>query len=180
MLRRFALSEVGRISSTNSAMTSRLNFVVLCALGALFSSCAPYQLPEGYTGPTASIRSTGKSVNSVKAEGYYILEVNGKFANHSPMGTARGAGMGVVIKEQTLQVPSEPLNLTLSGGNIYAADGVAMADSMIGGNHQVSGDVSFTPKPNGDYSVTGVTGKERCAVWIVDNKTGKVVSSLVE
>lgn len=160
-------------------MTPRSYYVVSCALGVLLSSCASYRLPEGYSGSTASIRSTGKRVNSVKGEGYYILEVNGKFAQHSPMATPRGAGMGISLSERTLQVPCEPLELKLSGGNIYAADGVALADSMIGGNHQVSGKVSFTPRPNGDYSVTGVTGKEQTAVWIVDNKTGKIASSKV-
>lgn len=34
--------------------------------------------------------------------------------------------------------------------------------------------------PHGDYSVTGVTGKGYTAVWIVDNKTGKIASSKVE
>jgi len=96
----------------------------------LLSSCASYQLPEGYSGSTASIRSTGKRVNSVKGEGYYILEVNGKFAQHSPMATPRGAGMGISLSERPLQVPCEPLELKLSGGSIYAADGVALADSM--------------------------------------------------
>jgi hypothetical protein len=150
------------------------------AVALLFSNCAPYKLPEGYSGPTASIRSTGKALNSVKGEGYYILEINGKFAQHSPMATPYGAGMGLMLSDRTLQVPCEPLDLKLSGGNIYAADGVALADTMIGGSHQVTGNVTFTPKPNAEYLVTGVCGKDRTAVWIVDSKTGKAVSNKVE
>lgn len=55
-----------------------------------------------------------------------------------------------------------------------------MADSIVGGNRHVSGKVSFTPKAGGEYIVTGVTGKDRTAVWIVDSKSGKVVSPVVE
>ncbi len=161
-------------------MKTQIAAIVSVVFALLSSSCAPYQLPPGYSGATAFIRSTGKSVNSVKGEGYYILAVNGKSAMHSPMATPRGGGMGLSLSERTLQVPCEPLDLKLSGGNIYAADGVAMADSMIGGNHYVTGNVNFTPKANGDYSVTGVTGKGQTAVWIVDNKTGKIVSSKAE
>lgn len=81
---------------------------------------------------------------------------------------------------KSLRVPCETLNFKLSGGNIYAAGGVAMADSIVGGNRHVSGKVSFTPKAGGEYIVTGVTGKDRTAVWIVDSKSGKVVSPVVE
>ena len=150
-------------------------------LASLCSSCVSfYELPAGHAGPTAVIRSTGKPVNSVKAEGYYIVEVNGKSARHSPMATPRGGGMGISLEQKTVQVPCESLDLKLSGGNIYAADGVAMADSMVGGNHSVSGRITFTPKANGDYTVTGTTGKDYTAVWIVDNKTGKISSNKVE
>ena len=154
--------------------------IVLVALAVLFPSCVFYELPTGYSGATASIRSTAKKINPVKGEGYHILAVNGKSAMHSPMATPYGAGMGMSLSERTLQVPCEPLDLKLSGGNIYAADGVAMADSIIGGNHSVTGNVSFTPKANGDYSVTGITGKGQTSVWIIDNKTGKIASSKVE
>lgn len=161
-------------------MKTRLILSASALLTSLISSCAPYSLPAGYSGPTATIRSTGKPVSSVKAEGYYILEVNGKAARHSPMATPQGGGMGISLSDRSLTVPCEPLDLKLSGGNIYAADGVAMADSMIGGNHYVSGNVTFTPKANGDYSVIGTTGKGNTAVWIVDNKTGKISSNKVE
>lgn len=167
-------AEFGREMKTQTAAIASVGFAML------FSSCATYELPPGYSGATASIRSTGKNVSSVKGEAYYIIAVNGKSAMHSPMATPYGGGMFLSLRERTLQVPCEPLDLKLSGGNIYAADGVAMADSIAGGNQSVTGNVKFTPKANGDYSVTGITGKGQTAVWIVDNKTGKIASGKVE
>lgn len=151
---------------------------LLCAL--LLPSCATYQLPEGYSGATANINSSNKTINSVKGEGYYVEKVDGKFTKHSPMATPNGAGVGLALNDKVLRVPCEVLTLSLRGGNIYAADGVAMADSMIGGNHSASGEVIFTPKPNAEYTVTGLTGKDYTAAWIIDRKTGKVVTSKVE
>ncbi|MBC8127235.1 MAG: hypothetical protein H8M99_08860 [Gloeobacteraceae cyanobacterium ES-bin-144] len=161
-------------------MKTHIATITSVIFALLFTSCATYELPAGYSGATVSIRSTGKKVSSVKGEGYHILAVNGKSAMHSPMATPYGGGMGLSLSECTLQVPCEPLDLKLSGGNIYAADGVAMADSMVGGNQSVTGNVKFTPKAHGDYSVTGVTGKGQTAVWIIDNKTGKIVTNKVQ
>jgi len=169
------------INQFEEVMKSPLILATSVLLASLCSSCVSfYELPAGHSGPTAVIRSSGKPVNSVKAEGYYIVSVNGKSARHSPMATPYGAGMGVSLEAKSIQVPCEPLELKLSGGNVYAADGVAMADTLVGGNHSVSGNVTFTPKPNGDYTVTGTTGKGYTGVWIVDNKTGKVASNKVE
>ena len=76
-------------------------------------------------------------------------------------------------------MPCQPLTLKLSGGSVYAADGVALSDSMIGGNNSVSGVISFTPKPDAAYSVVGTTGKNSTAVWLIDQKSGKIVSENV-
>lgn len=149
-------------------------------LGSLFlNSCGTYQIPAGYSGPTATISSTSKPVNSVKAEGYYLMSIDGKSASNSPMNTPQGAGMGISLANETVRVPCQPLTLKLSGGNIYAADGVAMADSIIGGNHSVSGKITFTPKPDAAYSVVGTTGKSSTAVWLTDQKSGRIVSEKV-
>lgn len=149
-------------------------------LGTLFlNSCGMYQMPAGYSGPTATISSTSKRVNSVKAEGYYVMSIDGKSASNSPMNTPHGTGMRVLLANETVQVPCQPLTLNLSGGNIYAADGVAMADFLIGGNHSVSGEITFTPKPGAAYSVVGTTGKSSTAVWLTDLKSGKIVSQKV-
>lgn len=160
-----------------------MKFVILSSalcLGSLFlNSCGTYQMPAGYSGPTATISSTSKPVNSVKAEGYYVMSIDGKSALNSPMNTPQGAGMGISLANETVRVPCQPLALKLSGGNIYAADGVAMADSLIGGNHSVSGKITFTPKPGAAYSVVGTTGKSSTAVWLTDQKSGKIVSEKV-
>lgn len=162
-------------------MKTPLSFALVAVASAFLSSCiTSYELPKDHTGPTAIIRSTGRSVNAVKGEGYHIAKVNGVMAIHSPMDTPHGGGMGLMLKNRELQVPCTPLELTLYGGNIYAADGAAMVDSMIGGNQSASGKITFTPKPKGDYTVNGVTSKQRTAVWIEDTKTKKIVSGTVE
>jgi hypothetical protein len=152
----------------------------LALVSLIFTSCASYEMPAGYNGPTATISSTSQPVNLIKAEGYYISSINGKFVSHSPMNTPRGGGMGISLQNETIKVPCEPLTLGLRGGHIYAADGPALADSMIGQSRSVTGEITFTPKPNTAYQVTGITSKSSTAVWITDCKSGKVVSQKLE
>jgi hypothetical protein len=156
--------------------------LLVCLVPFLFSvSCVTsYKIPENYSGAKATIISSSKPVSSVKGHGFEVTKINGQYVDHSPVDTPRGGGMLLALKDKTIEVPCQPLTLTLNGGSVYAADGVAMADSMMGGNQQATGDIQFTPKPNATYIATGVVSKGCTAVWLTDQKTGKIISPKIE
>lgn len=154
---------------------------LLIAAGFLSSCVSYYNLPEGYAGPTAVIKDTATQTGVTKAEAFQVSKINGQLDRSSPMATPYGGGMVVTLMESKRTVPAgQPISLTISGGNIYAADGAGLAD-MISGNAKkyVSGDVVFTPKANEVYRVNGVAGKESSSVWIEDESSRKIVSRKV-
>lgn len=154
--------------------------LVAIALTTLPSCVDYYKLPNGYSGATAVIRNSSKPINAVKGEGYEVSHVNGKIVDASTVATPRGGGVLLMTRDTELKVPAEPLTLTLRGATIYAADGVAMADAMIGGSRNVSGPISFTPKAGGEYRVKGTLEKGNTAVWLVEEKTGKPIGQKIE
>jgi hypothetical protein len=154
----------------------------ICLVPFLLSvSCVTsYKIPENYSGAKAKIISSSKSVNNVKGYGFQVAKINGQYVDHSPVNTPRGGGMVLMLQDKELELPCQPLTLTLNGGSIYAADGAAMADSMMGGNQQATGDIQFTPKPNATYIATGIVSKGYTAVWLIDQKTNRIVSPKIE
>ena len=139
-----------------------------------------YVVPKEYTGPTAVIRGTSKSINSVKGEAFEVAKIDGKTTLGNPVATPRGGGIGLAVRETEQKVMVAPMTLSLVGSTIYAADGVALADSLTGGSRHVSGEVSFTPKAGGEYRVKGSLEKDNSAVWVEDEKSGKPVTSKIE
>lgn len=149
---------------------------------AFLTSCGSYySLPDGYTGPTAIIKDTASKTGAAKAEAFQVTKIEGKTEGNSPMATPYGGGMGVTLRDSSRRVPAgHPITLTLSGGDVYAADGAALFD-MISGNAKkpVSGDVVFTPKANGKYKVTGFAGQQSSSVWIEEESSGRVVTKKI-
>lgn len=148
---------------------------------ATLASCGNYYVvPKEYTGPTAVIRGTSKSLNAVKGESFKVAKIDGKTTLGNPVATPRGGGIVLSVRETEQKVMVAPMTLTLVGSTIYAADGVALADSLTGGARHVNGDVSFTPEAGGEYRVKGSLGKDYCAVWLEEEKSGKVVTPKIE
>jgi len=152
------------------------------ALAVSLSSCvSSYNLPEGYTGPTAIIKDSATITGSTKAEAFQVSKIDGQLDRTTPMATPYGGGMVVTLQESKRTIPAgKPITVTIAGGNIYAADGAALAD-MISGNSKkhVHGDVVFTPKSNKVYRVNGVAGKQSSSVWIEDERSGKIVTEKI-
>lgn len=151
-------------------------------LALLLPSCVSYySLPDGYTGPTATIKDTASKTGAVKAEAFQVTKIEGETEGNSPLATPYGGGMVVTLRDSSRRVPAgSPITLTISGGDIYAADGAALFN-MISGNMKksVSGDVVFTPKANGVYKVTGFAGKQSSSVWIEEESSGRVVTKKI-
>ena len=155
--------------------------VSLVIVASLSSCVTTYKIPESYTGSTAVIKDTAIKTGMTKAEAFQVSKIEGQFDATSPMATPYGGGMVVSLKESKRTIPAgKPITLTITGGNIYAADGAALADKMSGNAKKlVTGDVVFTPKPNGSYKVNGIAGKESSSVWIEDGSIGKIVTQKI-
>jgi hypothetical protein len=144
---------------------------------SLLSSCVKFHsLPTDYSGPTAVIRGTASQKNVFKGEGFQVTKVDGKAVyGRGTVATPVGGGPVLAVQEPEVRVMPQPVTLTLTGSTVYAADGPAMVDGLIGGSRHVSGDLSFTPKPGGEYRVKGLLERGSESVWLVEEKTGKMV-----
>ena len=146
------------------------------ALAVSFSSCSfNYSLPKDYTGPTATIYNAGTAQDAFKATVFRVSKVDGKNSLSSPMRTPYGGGPGIMIGESKIQVPAgQPIQLTLSAYDDFAADGAALAYTLGGNVSKTATEtVIFTPKANANYSVRGMLGKEFSSVWMEDMATGQ-------
>ncbi|MDQ8191774.1 hypothetical protein [Roseibacillus persicicus] len=145
----------------------------------LLSNCVSYyRLPDGYTGPRATVKDTATQVTPLKAEIFRVQKINGETDGNTPMATPYGGGMGVVLRSSQREIPAgEPITLTIGGGDSYAADGAALIDSMAGKRRKsVSGDIIFIPKADKTYVVKGTTGKDSSSVWLEEEGTQRLVS----
>lgn len=147
----------------------------------IFPSCVQYhRLPENYNGPVATIRGSSERKNAFKGEAFTVTKVDGKdIAGRGAVATPTGGGPVLSVREPEVQVLPQPVTLTLRGGTIYAADGPAMVDGLLGGARHVSGDLSFTPEAGGEYRVKGILEKGSEAVWLVEEKTGKMIGGKI-
>ncbi len=160
-------------------MKKLASFAVLAV--SLSGCVSTYKIPAGSTGPTARLKDTATQTGSMKAEAFQVSKINGLRDTMSPMATPYGGGMSVSLKESSRAIPAgSPITVTLSGGNIYAADGAALADMMSGNaKKSVVGDVVFIPKANGVYKVCGNAGKDSSSIWIEEEGTRKIVTQKI-
>jgi hypothetical protein len=139
-----------------------------------------HDLPKGYGGPVAIIRGTSAQKNVFKGDAFTVTKVDGKqVSGRGAVATPTGGGPVLAVREPQVKVLPQPLTLTLTGSTIYAADGPALIDSMAGGARHVRGDLSFTPKAGGEYRVKGILEKGSESVWLVEEKTGKLIGSKI-
>ncbi|MGQ0711712.1 MAG: hypothetical protein ACT4NV_18410 [Rhodoferax sp.] len=153
--------------------------------GALFvSGCATqYQpVPEGYSGPTATIRDSGFAEDSTKAQMFAVVEIDGERVMNAFWASAqRSHGQGPMLSTEypERKVKAVPQRLTLSGSHATGAPIHAMASQLLGTFFSVEGVVEFTPQPNGVYVVKGELSKAKSSVWIEDAQTGQRLSTVV-
>jgi hypothetical protein len=155
----------------------------LTACAVLFAvaltGCATNPIPEGYTGPRATIRDTGAAETGSRAVMFWLNEVDGKQIKTSPGETAaknqgRGFSMSPVFIGR--DVPAKPLKLQLVGSRIFAAPILALTNP----SYRVEGTVDFEPKDGKVYEVRGEVGEKYSAVWVVDAGTGEAVTGKIE
>ena len=112
---------------------------------------------------------------------FQVYKINGRLDKNSITYTPYGGQITIKSEGSKRAVPAgNPITLTISGGDIYTSDGVALADMMSGkSNKYVSGDVTFTPKPNKVYRVNGMAAKTSSSVWVEEESSGRLVTSKV-
>ena len=157
----------------------------LALLGCMLAlaGCATYQpVPQGYTGPTASVRDSGISEDSTKAQMFALMEIDGNrianaFGASAIASQGRGASLTTVYPERSVQI--RPMKVVIRGSHATGAPIHAMASQMAGTFFSVEGTVTLTPTANGKYVVKGELKKDKSSVWIEDSETGQAVTDKV-
>lgn len=149
--------------------------ILLTALGG----CATSPIPEGYTGPLASISDSATPRSSTSIDFFMLSKVNGRIIHDSVAGTSsanygRGFAMTPVVVKR--DVPAQPATFTISGRTHYAAPILALTGKV----YAISGDIEFTPEPNGRYVVKGEMSDRHSVVWLEDAATGAVIGRKIE
>jgi hypothetical protein len=154
-------------------------FAVAAALVLL--GCATKPIPEGYTGPKATIRDSGASQGPSQATFYYLSAINGKTIDESLSTTrhanyGRGLQMTPKLVEREVQADRE-LELTLDATVAYAAPILELIHS--GSMYRATQVIRFQPEPNGVYIVKGELGPDKSSVWLEDVNTKERVGTPV-
>jgi hypothetical protein len=158
-------------------------FLALAFATFALVGCASYQpVPAGYTGPTATLRDSGFSEDSTKAQIFALVAIDGNrtpnaFGASANASHGRGASLTTVFTERAVQ--ARPMKVTLSGSHATGMPIHAMASQMAGTFFSVEGTVDFAPQPGGRYVVKGELKKEKSAVWIEDEATGQPATAKV-
>lgn len=160
-------------------MIRHLSYLVV----ALFlAGCTTYSpsVPENYSGPLAQLDDSAKTYSSMKADLFFVEEINGAKVNNSLDSTLlsnQGKGMAMVPAIVNRPVVAERIiKVGVKGRTHFAAPILAMAGTV----YQVKGVVEFTPKANGKYTVRGEFGEKYSLIWIEDAATGQPVGNKVE
>jgi len=152
-------------------------------MATALSGCATYNpIPEGYTGPVATVTDSGGAEDGSKAKLFALMDIDGNRIMNSFWASAnashgRGFALTVVISER--QVPAKPMKAMLKASHTTAAPIHAIASRMAGTFFSVEGVVDFSPRSGGRYVVRGELNKGGSTVWIEDAETGQPVTQKV-
>lgn len=160
-------------------MIRHLSYLVV----ALFlAGCTTYSpsVPENYSGPLAQLDDSAKTYSSMKADLFFVEEINGvKVDNTLDVTRLSNHGRGAVMTPYIITRPvvaGETLKVGVKGRTHFAAPILAMAGTV----YQVKGVVEFMPQANGKYTVRGEFGEKYSSIWIEDAATGQPVGNKVE
>jgi len=148
----------------------------------LLSGCASVYkpVPDGYTGPTATIEDSFKAVSNSEVEFFYVNKLDGhdiKNSRFASLSANAGRGMNLNPVPVERAVPaSKPLSVLIVGRTEYGAPILALTNTV----YQIKGTIDFTPEPNKRYVVKGALAESRSSVWLEDAQTKQVIGSKVQ
>lgn len=145
------------------------NFV-LVVLVTVLAGCASFQsaVPEGYSGPTATITDTYANHEVSKAHFYALTKVGDIRVEDSGYKTRvdnTGRGFNMTPYMVSREVTNEEQVFTIMGFVQFATD----AQGMFGDHMLVTKEVLLKPDTNEKYIVSGKLSKEKSDVWIEDS-----------
>lgn len=148
--------------------------LILVSVIAL-SGCATFQpVPDGYQGPTASVKDTFTDKTATTAHFFGLEKINGNYIASS-FGETRSKNYGRGTYFEPVMVEREVLTeeqvFTISGYVFFPTD----AQLLFGNTLEVEGEFSFTPKADETYTVKGTVSQSVSEVWLEDSK-GQIVS----
>jgi hypothetical protein len=154
--------------------------VGLTVAAMMMTGCATYNpIPEGYTGPRATIKESVQVYSNSKADFFYVDAVDGHEIDNSRINTIQrnsGRGMNMTPYLVEREVPARTCTLRLVGRTEYAAPILAMTNPV----YQVKGDIQFTPQAGRTYIVNGKLSDTYSAVWIEEEGAGVVADTSIE
>lgn len=162
-------------------MKAALRTLVVLTSFATLTACSTFKtaVPEGYSGPTATLKDSDDTYSASKADMFYALTVNGNDVDNARFSTRRaneGRGMMMAVQKFERKIPATPQAINIVGRTIFAAPIQAMTSTV----YQVKGVVNFTPEANKVYVIRGKLDETYSAVWIEEESTKAVVGEKIE
>lgn len=161
--------------------TKKIYFAFVIAI--LLHGCATYNpIPEGYTGPVATIADSGFAESNAKAQIFALMEIDGNKIQNSfgaSAAASQNQGFRLTTRFVSRPIPARPMKVKLTGSHTTAAPIHALFSQASGSFFSVDGIVDFTPAPGGNYVVKGDLKKEGSSVWIEDTVTKQAVTQKV-
>lgn len=159
-------------------------YIPFLTAAALLVGCATQYkpIPDGYTGPTATIEDTKEREGDYKARLFVVAEIDDhQIVNAISKARSASSGMGFRLEGgyASRQVPVKPMKVKLVGTHITGAPIHEIFSRASGNFFSVEGEVAFTPVPNGTYAVKGELKENGSTVWIEDTKTSQPATEKV-
>ena len=148
--------------------------LALLALLAV-TGCATSPIPEGYSGPIATIRDSAASETSTRAQFFFLSEIDGQPVKNV-LGATRQANSGRGFSLNTVPfsrtVPAKQATFTIDGKIGYGAPIQEIVNMAT--VYTVQKKVTFAPQSNRTYVVKGTLTADRRDVWIEDDQGKRV------
>jgi hypothetical protein len=162
----------------------RIANLLLTSLLLLLTACATYKpVPEGYSGPVATIMDTGRTEDGTKARIFYVASIDGKAIENArsvSRTSSYGTGMALHMRTTERKVPIQQMRLKLVGTHVVAAPIHELASRAIGTFFEVEGEIDFTPEAGATYLIKGDLQKKGSSVWIEQvGKDGPVAPKII-
>lgn len=157
----------------------------LLALSVVFfagcASLAP-SVPEGYTGPLATLADTPRPETTSKGQIFALLEIDGAAVDNSFQASHRAsANQGPTLRMVPFErkLPAHAMKVRIRGSHITGMPIHEIASRAVGKFYEVEGVVDFVPVADARYAVVGKLDKEGSSVWIEDAATHQPVTDKV-
>lgn len=176
-------TQIDQQPNTNIRVITMQKLITLAAALTLLSGCATYKpIPEGYSGPTATIADSYIREDSSKGQLFVLAAYDGHQIDNGISATRRateGQGFHLSVQDALRRVPAKPFKAKLVATHVTGAPIHELYSRARGTFFSVEGEIEFTPAPDGDYIVRGELKEDGSSVWIEDARTKQPVTAKI-